>query len=203
MSELNVVRPLDVDPPEPASGSVAPAGAAPAAPSEEFSPHVVFTKHLCKFAHINIREEKHGDEPVPGADLKLVANVSNAWLLNLAPGLREALYARTKRDLFPDEPDHYPDLRFPAMAVIDWVGEWDDAYFSVDGPLKRDRMQFRGKVAKVRIDCRDGGTVIVTFRVSLEPDSGQVGKLVALLGKEEKVTVQTDLDRVIDDDPAD
>lgn len=170
---------------------------------EQHQPHVVFSKHLVKFSHINIREEKHGDDSVTAADLKLVASVSNAWLLNLDPGLREALYKKTERDLFPDQPDYFPDLRFHQLADLSWDQEWEEAHFAINAGTKKDRMTFTATIRKVRLSCLDGGSVTVTFNASVYPDPAQAGKLIALLGKEEKVTVQTDPDQVIVDDPAD
>jgi hypothetical protein len=47
-----------------------------------------------KIAHVNLREEKHGEEDVLACDLKIETKMSNTFLSKLQPGLRESLYER-------------------------------------------------------------------------------------------------------------
>ncbi len=37
-------------------------------------------KHTAKIAHINLREERHGDDPVLAVDIKVTADVPNDFL---------------------------------------------------------------------------------------------------------------------------
>lgn len=145
------------------------------------------TRQLCRVAHLNIREEKHGDEPVLGVDLKLVADLPNSWLLYLHSDLRSSLYARPENDLFPDEPGHYPRLRFAAIPVIHWDETADDMELVID-PEVGPEIRVEAKVDKIKLECRDGGTVIMSFRAQLSPTPEQVGRLSALLGHDVKVT---------------
>lgn len=75
-----------------------------------------------KVAHLNVREEKHGEDPVLACDVKIKADVSNKFLDELSPGLRAALFAKegTQEPLVDGE-DHLTVLRFPQLAPQKWT----------------------------------------------------------------------------------
>lgn len=52
----------------------------------------VLQKIAAVLAHVNLGEEKHGDEEVLRYDLKLDADVGNDFLTQLEPTLKAALY---------------------------------------------------------------------------------------------------------------
>lgn len=51
-----------------------------------------FNKEKFRLAHLNTREEKHGDESETGQDVKLVGRMGNAVLDKFCPTLRKSFY---------------------------------------------------------------------------------------------------------------
>ena len=47
-------------------------------------------KQTGKVAHLNVREEKHGEESVVAVDVKVEVEISNQFLDTLVEGMREA-----------------------------------------------------------------------------------------------------------------
>lgn len=149
-----------------------------------------------KLTNINTRHERHGDEEVLAADLKLVANMPATFLDNLSNGLRAALYTTDQDN--PDLPiaDSQPltVLRFPQMSPFGWNGEIVNATFTFHGATKKDDMTFVADVNKVHIDPEDGGAVAVTFRVQIMPEAKEVGQMLAYLGMVNKISIAPEPD---------
>ena len=68
-------------------------------------------------AHINLRDERHGDETVSAADLKCKTTLANSWLDQFAPGLLSSLYKPDPTQDF-ESADHQPHLRFPMIVML-------------------------------------------------------------------------------------
>jgi hypothetical protein len=147
----------------------------------------------CKIAHVDLREEKHGDESVTAVDLKLQASVSNDFLSYLSPRLKGSLYDKpdgsVQGTLVHDNPGYMPRLLYPQLPALAWVGEMLKAQVVLHGAKKKDDIVVTADVNKLRLECMDGGTVIVSFRIQVIPEASVLGKLVALLGVETKVSV--------------
>lgn len=136
--------------------------------------------------HLNMREEKHGEEDVLAVDVKLRADVPNSFLDELAPGLRQALY--TKADQADIESDHLATVRFPQLPALFWAGKMEEAAFVI-GPNKTESLEFSADIAKVQVAPKDGGTVTVTFTAQILPEPDDVGTLTGWLGNKVKVSV--------------
>lgn len=147
------------------------------------------TKQAAKVAHINLREEMHGDESLLGVDIKIEADVPNDFLSYLNPTLKWSLYDKPEKqgELLEDQ-GHMPRLRYAEMGQINWAGEMASAVV-IHGARKADDLDLEGGVDKVRLECKDGGTVALTFRVKVLPTAQQSSALVGLLGKDVKVSV--------------
>lgn len=155
-------------------------------------------KKPCRITHINVREEKHGEEPVTAVDITVAADMPNSFLDDLAPGLRGALYrAEGERvgeaqDLLGDK-DHLSVLRYPQLGEIAWGDKLVAAKITLAGASKADAlepMEFEADVNKVRLALKEGGTVEAELRIQFLPDPGQVGEAAAFLGKKAKITIE-------------
>lgn len=144
--------------------------------------------------HINLRDENHGDDKVPAIDLKLSKEMHNSALDLFKPGLRKLLYFKSTTPREPaqgtlelDEPNDMPDLRFPELGVIKWAGEQQGRTLTLEYGLgKSSNIRLVDcRVNEFRIECKEGGTVKITWRVQRsQPDERAVGKLSSLLKHE-------------------
>lgn len=143
-------------------------------------------------AHLNIRQEKHGEEDVLAADVKVTADVTNDFLSYLAPTLKWSLYDKPnggQGELIADD-HHMPRLRYPSLPELRWAGRMEKAVFVIHGRKKTDDLEFEAGVDKLSLACKEGGTVSITFRCAVLPTPEQSGQLAALLGSEAKISVR-------------
>lgn len=149
-------------------------------------------KQAAKLVHINVREEKHGDDPVPAVDLKITADLPNTFLAQLHPTLRWSLYDKAATEDALDK-DHMPVLRYTKMEPIHWKGEAKGGFFTVHAPgdnAAKD-LRFAATVNMLQLDCHEGGTVIITFRVqSSDVGAFVIGSLAGMLGQDVVVSVE-------------
>lgn len=149
-------------------------------------------KQKGKVAHLNVREEKHGDDSVLAVDVKIKADVGNKFLDDISPGLRAALFAREGAQ--PGETadlddDHLTVLRFPPLAPLKWDVAVVGGKFTLHGAKKADDLEFECHVKEATLSCKEGGTVELTFQAAVSPTPDESGQLAALLGKDVKVSV--------------
>ena len=150
------------------------------------------SKHKCKVSHLNLRGEMHGEDEVLTLDVKLQADVPNDFLSYLAPTLKWSLYDKAhdaQGELIETE-GHMPRLRYSSFPPLPWKGEMDKASFVVHGVKKSDDRQFEARVHKLLLDCKDGGTVAITFTATVYPTGEESGALAVLLGQEVKISVR-------------
>lgn len=150
-------------------------------------------KQSAKVEHINLREEKHGEEPVLGVDVTIVADLPNDFLAQLAPTLKASLYATDVEALgqlsLVEASEHMPVLRYPAMGPISWECAFG-AEFVLHGAKKAEDVVFGdAKVKKVSLAPKEGGTVELTFKAQANPGADGAGLLAAFLGRTVKVSV--------------
>lgn len=151
-------------------------------------------KQSAKVQHVNLREEKHGEDPVLGADVKLVFDASNDFLGQLSPTLKSALYASdveaTGQISLVDAEQHLPVLRYPQLGPLTWAGDFA-AELTLHGAKKADDVVFeRATIGKISLCPKEGGTVEVTCRAQVHPGPEGAGALAAMLGHTPKVSVQ-------------
>lgn len=147
-------------------------------------------------AHINMREEKHGEESVPAIDVRFVREHGNAQLELLHADLRGSLYS-AEDDLVQGALEGVAQaqtvLRFPKMRPFKWDLELTGCTVEVDygmGGLSNVLLA-ECKVNQFLVECKEGGTTSITFRVqtSYVPD-GALDKLVSMLGHETAITLE-------------
>lgn len=145
----------------------------------------------CKLRHLNVRNELHGEERVLAADLEFEGDFEGSVLEMFHPGLQEALYAMSEAADMVDKANGTPTrLKFPSLGVLkleaEVTGAWVGAGFGVGEGIAFDL----ANVGKFRVECMDGGTVSVRFRVQVKPDDNQLSKLAALLDSAVPVTIR-------------
>lgn len=149
-------------------------------------------KQASKIAHLNVREENHGDDPVLAVDVKVQADVGNEFLDQLSPGLRAALYQKegAVAGETPDiDAEHLGSLRFLQLQPFEWKDEMLGAKVVIHGHSKAENIDLEGDVNQIRLACKEGGTVELTYRVQVQPTPEDSGRLAAVLGRKVKVSV--------------
>ena len=151
-------------------------------------------KQSAEVAHVNLREEKHGEDPVLACDVKVVADVPNTFLSQLSPTLKASLYqaegvgAELQAPLLEDG-THLPVLRYPQLGTLKWDVKMGGATLVLHGAKKADDVRLAGEVNELRLVPKEGGTVEITFRLQFIPEPEQVAAVGALLGRQTKVSV--------------
>lgn len=147
-------------------------------------------KGTAKVSHLNVREEKHGEESVCAVDVKVQLDLPNTFLDDLSPGLLQSLY-RADGEQLPGVEAPMSILRYPQLAPLDWEVLVVKGEFVLHGAKKADDLLFEGDVKKaLRLACKEGGTVEVTLQVAVLPEPAELGKLSELLGRTVKVSLR-------------
>lgn len=151
-----------------------------------------------KLVSSNSRPEHHGAELVPAIDLKFSADVSNDFLDQIDPLLRQCFYtSHDKTEPIPGETKTTPNLLF--KDLIDMPIKLKKTYEGYRLTIDRGLGEERGsnivigdcKVNEIKPDMKDGGTVNVTWRVQASGvDSGTIGDCGVLQGHEIKLKLE-------------
>lgn len=147
------------------------------------------SRQNAKVAHVNLREEKHGDEDVLACDLKIEAKLPNSFLCQLHPELPASLYERGSELDLGD--DHLSKLRYPLLTMpLQWEGKIVGGKVTLHAPVSDDDLIIFGDVDKLKLSPMDGGSVTVAFRAQFLPDGDQAARLPFLLGKLVEISVE-------------
>lgn len=145
------------------------------------------TEAACELVHMNTRIEKHGDEDKLAIDLDLRYETNNAALAMFSPTLRSCLYEKAP-DLLADadKTDSLTKLRNPALnsGKFGWgMGELVGATLTVHSGIdSKSNVEFdETKVGKYKLECKEGGTVVVHFQAQVYPSEKQTGFLAKAL----------------------
>lgn len=150
-------------------------------------------KQKSRVAHLNVREEKHGEDPVLAVDVKITADVANSFLDDLGRGMRAALYrgeGETAGETFDLDLDHMPVLRFPALQPLKWKVGMVAGKLVLHGSKKAEDLLFECDVKDLALAPKEGGTVELTFQAAVLPTSEELAKLGELLGHDVKVSIE-------------
>lgn len=155
-----------------------------------------FTKQLMKLSNVNVRSELHGAEREAASDLKFEVSISNDILSDLDPALKSTFYCYddARKDLADQgkkEPGFLPHLKFPKMAqAIKWNEEMESANIAITEPGAKSAIELKEvKVNNLQFTPKDGGTVVLEFRVQCRPDEKIFGKLAMLVQSDVEVTL--------------
>ncbi|MFG0231789.1 hypothetical protein [Achromobacter sp. 413638] len=152
------------------------------------------TEQTATLAHINVRTERHGEEPAGAADLKISFTDGNGVLSEFHPVLRSFLY---KQEESPDQAEmpvgealtvrRFGDLIEKLRLKHELVGAKVLIGFGLGGAsdIELDPADVDGFAAEIM----EGGSVIITFRVKCHPSGEQVKKLYEVLGNQITITI--------------
>jgi len=151
------------------------------------------SQQTAKLLHINPRTERHGDEEVPAADLKIEIIDSNEILSMFHPTLRSFLYVEEDTDdqLEGIEP-RLTKLRFSSLLerlTFDTALKGADVTISFGLGGSSDIELQTVDVDKFRCTLMEGGSVGLVFRIKAQPTGEQIKKLYEVLGSEITLTV--------------
>ncbi len=153
------------------------------------------TEQTATLAHINVRTERHGEEPAGAADLKIQFTAGNGVLSEFHPRLRHALYkaeenpAQGSVDGVKPEPTVrvFGDLIEKICLKHELVGAKVLIDFGLggDSDIELDTADVDG----FAVEMMEGGSVVTTFRVKCHPSGDQVKKLYEVLGNEITISI--------------
>ncbi len=137
----------------------------------------------CTLQHINIRDEKHGEENVLAVDIRFSGDFDGDILAEFGPALRACLYKKAEDGDLADQASTVPTaMRFPKMIQpLKFADEIIGAAVTVVYGIG-DIVLETCNVNNFRVECKEGGTVRVTYRVQGNPSGEQLAKLSQMLG---------------------
>lgn len=147
-------------------------------------------KKACTLQHINIRDEKHGEENVLAVDIKFAGDFDGDILAEFGPELRASFYKKAEGGDLADQASTVPTaLRFPKMIQpLKFSDEIIGAAVTVAYGIG-DIVLETCDINNFRVECKDGGTVRVTYRVQAKPTGEQLAKLSQMLGSNVDVSI--------------
>jgi len=142
--------------------------------------------------NVNPRREKHGDDNVPAVDIKLRLESANDSLTMYSGHLKSALYHKSAASSVDpqgqldgvDPVSDLPNLRFPQVVDLKWNAELSGYTLSIDHGLggKSNLVLHHCCVNNFALQCKEGGTVVHTFRVQCdEVSEKELGRLCTLI----------------------
>lgn len=158
-----------------------------------------------KIMNVNVRSELHGDDHVPAADISVRLTTSNLILSEFDGALRSMLYKPV--DVEPQQGqlegvEPVSDLPLLRTTVLEQPlrlgNEFVGYSLTIDRGLGGGSNIVVGDVAinKLRADCKEGGSVDLTFRLQASALSADViGKLATLIGCETRIMLTPPVER--------
>lgn len=154
----------------------------------------------CTLLNVNGRHEMHGPDKVLAVDLKFRGDFDGDILAEFAPALRSAVFAKNEGgDLADQGTDTPTKLRFPNLIQpLKFENEVVGARVKL--PYGLQTIEFEtADVNKFEIECHDGGTVTVSFRVQARPTEEQMARCFALLDTQVPITTTPPEVKLADD----
>lgn len=156
-----------------------------------------------KLVHVNLRGEVHGTDVVPQADIRFEVAMPNAILDAFDPALRTCLYKPAPpphpQARLPELPgiepvSDTPALRFPELAMpLRWDAERKGYRLDVEPLGHLPALALANvTVGALRLDCLDGGTVGVDFRVTTTdaPDVETIAELARMVQRAVRIALR-------------
>lgn len=151
-----------------------------------------YERQLTRITHINVGQEKHGNQDVNAMDIDLRYTTGNQVLAMFSPTLKSTLFEKddSNGEIDPDE-NHLTALKHPKMGPIKWDETYENASATVHiGASGKADITFGDcKVRKFVIEPKQGGTVVVSYQVRCHPTDEQIGKIAGKLNQEVFVTL--------------
>lgn len=159
-------------------------------------------KKSLTLSHVNGRHEKHGDDNVLAADLKFIGKFSGDVLAEFAPTLRSAMFTKAEGGDLADQGSDVPTaLRFKNLCQpLKFSNELVGAAVTLEYGLQEIIFD-PAKVNSFALECFDGGTVKVTFRVQVSGISQEsLARCFMLLDTLVPVTIVPPEEKAANDD---
>ena len=150
------------------------------------------TKQKALIVMVSHNAEMHGKEPKPISFIKLATIMSNDVLSFFDGKLKAALYVKDSEkkqgDLLHGE---VTKLKFPKMSPIKWdykgAGFTFVLHYGIDG--KSDITLSDCRVDAIELECQEGGSVLMKFKVAAHPDDLQSGRLDKMIKQHFEITL--------------
>lgn len=142
-------------------------------------------------ASVNVRAEKHGDDPVPACDVGITFETGAKVLDSFGKGYREFLYenADGKQTRVPGsgDADEGPRRSRPTLRPLSWDIEWPGyragiVWGDLAGSINLDIQSVT--VKKIKARPMDGGTVEISLQLQCHPSKESYGDLAQLNQRE-------------------
>jgi len=149
-------------------------------------------------AHINPRSEKHGEENVPAADLKIAVTSGNELLSEIHPTLRSFLYKTDESDGQLEGVESLTVRRFGNLIErlrLDHSLKGADVVIGFGLGGASDINLDTVDVDSFAVTIMEGGSIELTFRVKARPTGEQIKKLYEVMGCEITISVTPAVDK--------
>lgn len=139
-------------------------------------------KAQVRLTHKNDRIETIGKDKILACDLTFLYETRNDILAGFSPDMRLAFYKRSdspQGELHAD-PEHMTALRLPELGPVSVTGRLKGELKLGTG-TKKDLVLAEVVLTKFKLECLDGGKVIVQFQAKSRPDETQAGRISGFL----------------------
>ena len=137
--------------------------------------------------------EKHGDENVQAATLKIEVVMSNAVLNEFDKGLLSALYRQPTKGETSDieAKNEYQKVRFPLLSPAKWDEEFPGYKLRIDSDIGDAELLslFDVTLKKFQFEPCDGGSLRITFNANCHPEPSQAGELFSMMQEHVSLTL--------------
>lgn len=149
-------------------------------------------------SNVNLRTENHGEENVGAADLSLKFEAPNNLLEKFEKGLVKRFYRPYQKgddktpELEMEHKDYFPVLQCKKIKTISWEEKYPGYRLRIMNPLedKCDVLLSDVELKGFRFELKEGGTVIVNFKVGCVPRGNDVAYLFEHMGSNISVTLE-------------
>lgn len=140
------------------------------------------TQAKVRLTQKNDRIEAHGEESILACDLDFQYETTNDVLEQFNADLRVALYKRPEspQGELTEDPKHMTALRLPEVGPLSIAGR-DKGELKLGTGGKKDLVLTDVTLTKFKLDCKEGGTVVVHFQAKARPDETQAGRISGFL----------------------
>ena len=147
-----------------------------------------------KISDVDPRAEKHGPEHELACDIHFQIIGSNDLLSLFSGWLKSAMYHKSDNVDQPellDEPSHLPNLKFPEMGPFSWnyKGEGYTTVLHLGLDDKSDMTIYDCSLNKIKITCKEGGSVQIDFKVAFYPGKGEIERLCLKIQESVDITL--------------
>lgn len=153
------------------------------------------TDHTATLAKLTTRTEKHGDDDVPAASLRLKVAVASSLLDMFNPAIKKTFYCKPRvgdQQSIPfDKGDDRTAIAIPEIKSIGWDAEYPGYALAIGVGLESSEPVSLKDVtlSKFNFDFIEGGSAVIEFSVAGTPDGEQVARLYEWQGQDLQLTL--------------